>query len=169
PLDYSETALQQAEENFSKIRNVLEDLSISVETAGQGSENPEFMDVVNRLTTDFINSMAMDFNSSNALASLYELVKQANQHLNRHDVGREELLYAMESLRKMCRVLGLLEEDGNTQTTRVRELLRILLDVRRELRRRGMYELGDRIRSELLEVGVVVEDLKDRERVRIVR
>uniref|UniRef100_A0A7J3VRZ1 Cysteine--tRNA ligase n=1 Tax=Caldiarchaeum subterraneum TaxID=311458 RepID=A0A7J3VRZ1_CALS0 len=169
PLDYSETALQQAEENFSKIRNVLEDLSISVETAGQGSENPEFMDLVNRLTTDFINSMAMDFNSSNALASLYELVKQANQHLNRHDVGREELLYAMESLRKMCRVLGLLEEDGNTQTTRVRELLRILLDVRRELRRRGMYELGDRIRSELLEVGVVVEDLKDRERVRIVR
>jgi cysteinyl-tRNA synthetase len=47
--------------------------------------------------------------------------------------------------------------------------LKLLLDVRRELRRRGIYDLSDRIRAGLAEIGVVVEDVKGGERVRVVR
>ncbi|MCS6770080.1 MAG: cysteine--tRNA ligase [Candidatus Caldarchaeum sp.] len=169
PLDYSEKAMEQAHENVSKVRNLLDDLALAEETAVRGNSNPEFRANVDKLMDEFINSMSNDFNTSNALASLYELVRLTNLHINRPDVGLEDLQQASTALRNMCRVLGLMEEEREKTQTQVYELLKILLDVRRELRRRGLYDLGDRIRKELGERGILVEDLKDREKVRIVR
>ncbi|MEM3400589.1 MAG: cysteine--tRNA ligase, partial [Nitrososphaerota archaeon] len=51
----------------------------------------------------------------------------------------------------------------------VSEVLKILLDLREELRKRGMYDLSDRIREGLKEVGIFIEDTKEGQKVRLKR
>ncbi len=170
PLDYSDKAMEQAYENASKIRNLIEDLIFLEKTTEDGQSSAEFRARVDAFMDDFKVCMANDFNTSNALATMYEYVKFINLQLEKHALDRADIIYSKETLLKMCRVLGLFEDIKEKKfSLDVGEMLKLLLDVRRELRRRGLYDLGDEIRSRLSTLGVLVEDLKDRERIRIVR
>jgi cysteinyl-tRNA synthetase (EC 6.1.1.16) len=48
----------------------------------------------------------------------------------------------------------------------VKEVLDILLEVREELRRRRIYDISDRIRDRLAEIGIIVEDTAQGQRIR---
>jgi cysteinyl-tRNA synthetase len=160
--------MEQAVENASKIRTLYENLTFLSETAPEKEGDREFVNRVTALKEEFMESMRQDFNTATALASLYEFVKTVNAYLEKHTPSRDDVLKVGAFLGDMCRVLGLLEERGETFGHET-ELLKLLLDVRRELRRRGIYDLSDRIRAGLAEIGVVVEDVKGGERVRVVR
>ena len=168
PVDYGERMMEQAVENASKIRTLYENLTFLSETAPEKEGDREFVNGVTALKEEFMESMRQDFNTATALASLYEFVKTVNAYLEKHTPSKDDVLKVGAFLGDMCRVLGLLEERGETFGHET-ELLKLLLDVRRELRRRGIYDLSDRIRAGLAEIGVVVEDVKGGERVRVVR
>ncbi|MEM4408797.1 MAG: DALR domain-containing protein, partial [Candidatus Caldarchaeum sp.] len=170
PLDYSEKAMEQASENASRIKNLLDDLHILEETAETGKGSAEFKSRVDIYMDDFVGFMSNDFNTSNAIASLHEFVRFVNSSIEKQGLARDDVVYAKGSLYKMLGILGLFQDSlEQVKGLEPTQLLKLLLDVRRELRKRGLYDLGDKIRSELAERGVIIEDLKEGERVRIVR
>jgi len=170
PLDYSEKAMEQASENASRIKNLLDDLHILEETAETGKGSAEFKSRVDIYMDDFVGFMSNDFNTSNAIASLHEFVRFVNSSIEKQGLAREDVVYAKGSLYKMLGILGLFQDSlEQVKGLEPTQLLKLLLDVRRELRKRGLYDLGDKIRSELADRGVIIEDLKEGERVRIVR
>ncbi|MEM2237861.1 MAG: cysteine--tRNA ligase [Candidatus Caldarchaeum sp.] len=170
PLDYSEKAMEQASENVSRIKNLLDDLHILEETAEAGKGSAEFRSRVDIYMDDFIGFMSNDFNTSNAIASLHEFVRFVNSSIEKQGLVRDDLVYAKGTLYKMLGILGLFQDrPEHVKGLEPTQLLKLLLDVRRELRKRGLYDLGDKIRSELADRGVIIEDLKEGERVRIVR
>ncbi len=170
PLDYNDRAMEQAFENSLKIKNLIEDLVFLEKTMEDGQGSAEFKARVEAYMENFKAYMANDFNTPNALATLYEYVKFINLQLEKHILSRADIIYSKETLLNMCSVLGLFQDIQERKLSLdVEEMLKLLLDVRRELRRRGLYELADEIRSRLNTLGIVVEDLKDRERIRIVR
>jgi len=168
PVDYSERIMEQAVDNASKIRTLHDNLSILAETAPEKDGDKEFVRRAAALKESFMEAMRQDFNTPTALASLYEFIKTVNLYLEKHTPSKGDVVTVKAFLEDMCRILGFLEDRGEAPS-HYAPLLKLLLEVRRELRRRGIYDLGDRIRAELAEVGVIVEDVKDGERVRVVR
>ncbi len=120
---------------------ILEQLAQQVETTRQG----------------FVESMDEDFNTAGALAHLFDLVRMINQARAEH-ASDDELADAQKTLTKLADVLGLTLTASEKTATRADAFIDLLLDLRQELRNQKNYALSDRIRDELIELGVVIED-----------
>jgi len=60
-------------------------------------------------------------------------------------------------MREMDAIFAILPEE-NRGEERLDEVMRLLIDIRRELRKRKMYDLSDMVRDRLLEAGIKLED-----------
>ncbi|MEM0349278.1 MAG: cysteine--tRNA ligase [Candidatus Caldarchaeum sp.] len=167
PLDYSEKAMEQAKENLEKLTNFVENLTIITDEAKNRSRDHSLDELDEVFRRRFIDAMSEDFNTPSALAIIYDFVKQVNTKID--DIGYEQAAQLLQHFLDVCRALGLLQKVERRTAVEAMALVKMLVEVRRELRRRGMYDLADRIRSMLAERGIVVEDIKDGERIRIVR
>ncbi|GBC69509.1 Cysteine--tRNA ligase [archaeon HR01] len=162
PIDFSEKAMAQARENLEKIVDALNLLSEASDGGGDELANSVALDV-----EEFKSAMCNDFNTPSALAAIYAAADKVRAHIGMgRPVGTPSKVAGM--ILEMCNALGLLR--GFTPVrlaVEAEKVLKVLLDVRRELRRRGLYEIGDEIRSRLAEIGIKVEDTRDGERVRL--
>ncbi|HDD42346.1 MAG TPA: cysteine--tRNA ligase [Nitrososphaeria archaeon] len=167
-IDYNEASLKQAQLNLLRIRETLNQLhEVMGESEEVGEPAPREVD---EARNRFIQAMEDDFNTPSALAELYRLVRSANAYLSsrsRHD--RKVLKAYYDTILELSRVLGLLqhyEPEKLSLRADAKKILDILLKVREELRRRRLYDLSDDIRRRLAEMGIVVEDTAQGQRVR---
>jgi cysteinyl-tRNA synthetase len=142
PLTYSEEAVDGARAAAARLQTALE----AEETGSSEPADPSpFRD-------RFIAAMEDDLNTSGALAALFDLSREINRA---RDAGRG-IREAQAQLRELTSVLGLkLESEAPVEAARFIELL---ITIRRELREAKQYQLADRIRNGLGELGIVLED-----------
>ena len=105
----------------------------------------------------FIDSMDEDFNTAGALGAIFDLVRAINQARD-NNATDEELSAAQHTFKELTGVLGLELEKQDRAGSSADAFIELLLDLRQELREAKNYELGDRIRESLAELGVVIED-----------
>jgi cysteinyl-tRNA synthetase len=98
-----------------------------------------------------------DFNTAAALGQLYNLVRAINQG---RDAGAA-LGDAQNTLRELAGVLGLQLREGHHGDDDATPYIRLLVEVRDELRHQKQWAMSDQIRDRLAELGVVVEDSAD--------
>jgi cysteinyl-tRNA synthetase len=109
----------------------------------------------------FINAMDDDINTAGALGHLFELVKAINVA---RDEGAqdEQLADAQAVLRELTEVLGLrLKEDDKAGQGNAGKFIDLLVELRSEVRARKLFDLSDKIRDSLKELGVVIEDSRE--------
>ena len=103
----------------------------------------------------FVEAMDDDLNTPRALAALFDLAKEINR-------GREEgrnVAHAQEALRKLAGVLGLrLRESEPKAREDIAHLVELLVEIRSDLRSARRYDLADKIRQRLDDLGVTLED-----------
>src|SRR5271154_2340686 len=136
PLAFSESALEQAIANVSRIREVGRRLS-------PGARSEERLRV---LRESFFSALANDFNTSAALASLYEWTRAAG-----HSDGGGE-----EDLREMLAVLGLESLLAPVEQAPVE--VRELAQRREQARAERDFLAADRLREEIAALGWEVRD-----------
>ncbi|MDK1118865.1 MAG: cysteine--tRNA ligase [Anaerolineae bacterium] len=109
---------------------------------------------------DFTSTMDDDFNTAGALAPLYKLVKAINIARD-GGASDEQLAPAQAALRELTGVFGLrlAEKTGSGDADK---FINLLVEVRTEVRVEKMWALSDTIRDKLKELGVTIEDSKDR-------
>jgi len=137
PLAFSETALEQARANVSRIR----------EAARRLSEGPQHADLA-ALSEQFFAALADDFNTPRALAVLNEWIHEATS-ASFDGRGREEL-------REMLGVLGL--ESLLAPSARAPEQVRELAGQRERARSERDFAAADRLRDEIASLGWEVRD-----------
>ncbi|MCI0712085.1 MAG: cysteine--tRNA ligase [Chloroflexi bacterium] len=105
---------------------------------------------------NFIAAMDDDFNSAGAMGHLFDLVKQIN---TARDNGATdgELKHAQMTLRELAGVLGLRLQESIIESS-AEPFIELLVDIRQELRQQKLWALSDKIRDQLAEQGVVIED-----------
>lgn len=114
------------------------------------------------LRLEFHDALSNDFNTPKAIAVISDF---ASIVFSKIQYRPNYLLVhtAYNMLREFDQVLGVLDKYLETSETEsetfVDELIRVIVDVRRELRRRKLYDLADRIRSELGKMGIVLMDM----------
>jgi cysteinyl-tRNA synthetase len=142
PLTYSEDALEAAKSAANRLRTAAEAPDAS---SGEAVDAAPFRE-------RFIASMEDDLNSAGALAALFDLARE----INRGRDASTAVGAAQTALRELAGVLGLqLKSAGPSEAA---PFIELLITVRRELREAKQYQLADRIRNGLAEIGVVLED-----------
>ncbi len=105
----------------------------------------------------FTESMNEDFNTAGALGYLFDLVRMINQARSENATD-EELAEAQKTFDELTGVFGLEMETRQKGTTGADVFIDLLLELRQELRAQKHYDLADRVRDQLAELGVTIED-----------
>jgi len=147
PINFSEEGIVAAEKGMERLRQA----AFADPQRGSGSFYIEVLPEVFRQR--FIEAMDHDFNSAQALATLFDLVREINSGIDEgHDARR-----AQQTLRELSGVLGFSLE-GPEVDLAAKPFIDLLVSLRTELRKEKHWQMADRIRTSLKDLGVVLED-----------
>ncbi len=155
PQVYSEAALEEASAGLKRFHNTVDELRSSV---GKAKGSDDATELVAGFRQKFIDAMDQDFNTRAAGSEVFELVREVNLLLAEgrlSDKGVEAVLHA---LGEMDSVFGILPTSRKETGDRSGEVIDILIEVRNELRKRKQYDLADKIRDQLKEKGIELQD-----------
>jgi cysteinyl-tRNA synthetase len=110
----------------------------------------------------FAEALDDDLNISEALAATFDLVRELNRRIEARSISTGDAARALELLRDLDRVLGVLPDDDEDLTAE----LRAMLEERSAARTARDWATSDRLRDELLARGIAVEDTRDGQRWR---
>ncbi|MGE5593565.1 MAG: cysteine--tRNA ligase [Betaproteobacteria bacterium] len=132
-------------------------------TRPEGPPGDELFKAAREAREKFIQGMDDDFNTAVALAAIHDLARSVNDALHSGTgVDRSVLQLAVGAMEELGSILGLFREEEaggrNTGSETVDGLVKLLVDVRGELRAKREWALADRIRDGLRELGIVLED-----------
>ena len=155
PLTFNDEVIEAAQKGLERLQSGLKPALPCAEGASTNdlaALEKQMADTV----SGFETCMDDDFNSAGALGNLFDLVRTINQ--TRANGGIDaELKAAQDTLKKMSSILGLRLE--TTQEEHGADaFIDLLVELRAELRAKKEWALSDRIRDELAEQGVVIED-----------
>ncbi len=103
-----------------------------------------------------------DLNVSEALAATFDLLRDLNRRIEARSISTDDAARALELMRDLDLVLGVLPDADEALSTE----LRSMLDERAAARAARDWAASDRLRDELLAQGIAVEDTRDGQRWR---
>ena len=158
PLTYNDEVLAQTEQAYKRL--------LSAKKTADASAPGLDPDRAAALTSDaqkthaqFKEAMDDDFNSSAALAALFELVRAINQ-ARAEGASQTQLAPAVRVFEELTSVLGLQRNEETSGTTKADAFIDLLVTLRTELRAQKQWALADKVRVDLKALGVVLEDSK---------
>ena len=139
------------------------------DNTGNNSTN-EFKEKVNELDKKFMEAMDEDMNTPQALAVIFDQIKETKKFSVNISNGEEAeaLNYSYNSLRKKLEeVLGIMlfmeDENKNFKNNDklTGNLIELLIKLRADARKEKNFKLSDEIRDNLKELGIEIQDNKD--------
>ena len=146
PLVFSDQNIQAQERAIERIRNAA--TNRSQHTNGEVLDASEF-------ERTFIDAMDDDLNTPRALAAVFDLSRE----INRASEQGKDVTSSQDTLRELVGILGIdLESQSSDSDGDIAPFVDLLVNIRTELRGARQFALADRIRDELGELGVSIED-----------
>jgi cysteinyl-tRNA synthetase len=116
-------------------------------------------DAVTRARAAFEAGLDDDLNTSQALASIFELIRECNIALDREQLqedNRTEILQWFSEVDRRLAIVPPVDERGESDAE-----IDALVAQRNEARRSRNFAEADRIRKELLDLGILIEDTRE--------
>jgi len=162
-LDFSNDALKAAEKGYKRLMNAMDNLN-SLEQSSELQIDNDLDSEIEGLCTQIYLELSDDFNTPKAIAVLFELVNKINgfhdNHLNISSLKKEIFENLKSTFNSIITdVLGLLNEEKG-ESNKLNDVMQILLDMREEARANKDWSLSDKIRDDLKEKGIVLNDGK---------
>ena len=160
PLNFSADLMESARTSLERILTAAENLRFLSKNAGEENltdEEKGLLDKANEYVQGFERAMDDDFNTADAIASVFELVKFINTTADGSST-KEYLDSLYEKLFRLTDVLGIIIEkkeemlDGEIEE---------LIAKRQAARKEKNFALADQIRDELLAKGIILEDTRE--------
>lgn len=171
PIDYSNEALDAADKGLERLHNTIRNLRERLESSN-GTEGQELWKTkLGKYKNTFEEAMNDDFNTAEAMAVIFNLTKEVNNLLNSDEEISKGVLSEIDAFYKTYggNVLGIVPEKtvqhgaDDVSTYKIEnDLIKALIDTRNELRASKQWELADKIRDRLSELGIIIEDKKEK-------
>jgi cysteinyl-tRNA synthetase len=154
PLLYGPEIVADQQRKLARLRGALEPAVGSV-AAGAAAE--QLAASIESARARFVESMDDDFNTSGALAALFELVRAINTARD-SGVGGAPFAAGQAALRELAGVLGLKLEAPQARAQEAAPFIELLIELRAELRKAKQFALADLVRTRLAELEITLED-----------
>jgi cysteinyl-tRNA synthetase len=177
PIEFSDVQLNEAELSIDRFYTTLIRVNEFLESPGTTEKAPggeEFEGLITSTREKFEEAMDDDFNTALAVGHIYELVREVNRFLDSSPSGqkaRELVLRAKAALIELGGVLNIFQktpEEWYTALMKVKDIglsqedIRTKISERQGARQMKDWDMADRIRKELEEKGIILEDKKDK-------
>ncbi|WP_339205298.1 cysteine--tRNA ligase [Paenibacillus sp. FSL K6-3182] len=170
PLNFSDDTVAQAENSVERIANSAANLKHRLssfegklnEAAGGGNglvhSGDEALDArLKVIHEQFHAKMSDDFNTPDAITTVFDLVAEANQYLNRADASAEAIYALLTLFERMDAVLGLLPQQQADAELLDADIEQLIVE-RTEARQSKNWARADEIRDLLIVKNIVLED-----------
>ena len=165
-VDYSEAALQAAQKGWERIMGAVQLTRQALPDAPDSDDASGFQSVLDEHKARFIEAMDDDFNAPQAIATLQDFTREVNKLLNSGEVVGRQVLESIDNFYRELGsdVLGIVPEEAAAiggSAERQDGLIKLLIEIRAQARANKDFAQSDRIRDQLLELGVTLEDRPD--------
>lgn len=156
PINFSDSMLEQAKSGLSRIYECRDNLTFLLTNAPEGAIDLELTDSFRAYQKKFIDAMDDDLNTADALAAIFELVREINSTITAtSNTGKETINKALELLSELTGVLGIMEEKTEEPLD---EKIERLVNERQAARAEKNFKRADEIRDMLKEMGIELQD-----------
>jgi cysteinyl-tRNA synthetase len=167
-LNFTPESLQGAASSVERLRNFV--ARLRSEKFPEGS-SPAMAARASRAAEDFDRGLADDLNTAQALAAIFDLVRDVNTAMDRGEFRQGDAAPVLEMMGKFDAIFAVLRDDD---AEKLRSLginldsagpddaeIEALVAERQAARKRRDFAASDRIRDELAGRGVILEDSRD--------
>lgn len=157
PINYSVDIIDQCKASLTRLHTCRDSLDFALKNAGDGEpENAaEIRAQMESRKQQFIEAMDDDLNTADGLAAVFELVRDINVSVLQS--GSEALITdAIKLFDELTGVLGIVYPHEKEET--LDDDIEKLIEARQAARKAKNWAEADRIRDELKEKGIVLED-----------
>ena len=156
-LNFSEELLYSAKASVERIYNAignLESLLDEVSKEEVTTEEKEYLKSINKYKEKYIEKMDDDFNTADAITAIFDLIKDININVTINS-SKELINACLHLIRELGKPLGMLQ---NSTKVSLEDEIQKLVDERQQARKDKNWALADKIRDELKNRGIVLED-----------
>ncbi len=166
PLNFSAELMEASKSGLERILTAAERLRDAGKAAerekaagpqGMSASEQENRTLAEELAFKYEAAMEDDFNTADAIAAVFELVKLSNSTVS-PDSSAAYIDFMKELLEKLCGVLGILTV---RKAEALDEEIEAMIEARQQARKAKNFALADEIRGKLLDMGIVLEDTRE--------
>ncbi|WP_291490259.1 cysteine--tRNA ligase [Desulfurella sp.] len=163
PIEFSYDGLVAAKEALNRYYTFL----MRLDTTQFGNEIYR-LDSIEKLISNFENAMDIDFNTPQAIAEVFNCIKDFNLYLdacqkNNQIPSLQLKTTFLNSMFKIAQVLGVFDKSYKEwYNLKNNQWIEEKIEQRNKAKKEKNYALADSIRNELLNAGIILEDHKDK-------
>lgn len=160
PLNFSAELMEASKNGLNRILTAVENLkhlSGAAKTEAMTAEEKEAFAKTDEFVKGFENAMEDDFNTADAISSIFELVKYANTTAD-EESSREYVEGLSSLVIRLADVLGIIVEK---EEEILPDEIERLIEERQTARKEKNFKRADEIRDELLSKGIILEDTRE--------
>ena len=155
PINYSVDVIEQCKASLTRLYNCRNGIDFELASAPEGEADEALVKTLDSRREQFITAMDDDLNTADALAAVYEAVRDINTLAVGKGASKQTLEYAAKVFDELTGVLGLVynrkADEGDSE-------IDALIEARTAARKAKNWAEADRIRDELKAKGIVLED-----------
>ncbi|MBI3027800.1 cysteine--tRNA ligase, partial [Candidatus Woesearchaeota archaeon] len=160
-LNFTEEAVKAADNAVQRLNDFMIKLrEISAKkfppTSQDKKNSEEIFLLLEKSKKEFEEAMDDDLSISISLSHIFEFVKEANTLMMANKIGKDYAKKIINLMKDFDNVLGILEEKEEKLSPELKKLI----DEREKARKEKNYEKADKIRQQLREKRIILEDTK---------
>lgn len=155
PIKYSETTLHEAQTNLQKLRTTYENAKFRLNSSHyQASDEEVNAAVLEEFEERFVKEMDDDFNAANGITVVYELAKWLNLASEDPETDLALLAAGLAKFSEWLTIFGIYFVSEELLDEEIEQLI----NERIAARKAKDFARSDKIRDELKEQGIILED-----------
>ncbi len=157
PINYSTDIIEQCIAALNRLYTCRDSLDFELKNAADAEHDGDkaVIDGFDKYREQFISAMDDDLNTADAIASIFELVRDINTNVVGKTPSKALVEGAIAMFDELTGVLGLVY---NRKTETLDSDVEALIEARTNARKEKNWAEADRIRDQLKEMGIVLED-----------
>lgn len=156
-LNFSQDLLESAKASVERLYNAvsnLENLLDEVSKEKMSHDEEQYIKNLDKYRIKFEEKMDDDFNTADAISVLFELAKDLNTNIS-IESSKELISKALNLYRSLGKPLGLIQKSTKIS---LEDEVEELIQKRQEARKNKDFALADKIRDDLKNRGIILED-----------